>query len=126
MDKTADGGYGSRGTATSRRLPCERRSRWPLLVPREAAEAVHIDLPVARRGLGTGTGVGAAYSAGWSSHCPALQASQPCRDSVPNLVGRVLLKEMLAPYGHLLLVEPGAAKLALLSGQDRPRLSVDE
>src|SRR6266446_5581756 len=43
-----------------------------------------------------------------------------------DLVGRIFLDEVVAPDRDLLLIGPGTAEVALGSGENRPRLGVDE
>src|ERR1700730_12399502 len=58
----------------------------------------------------------------------ALPSEPPheARHRLPDLPRRVLLDEMGAPHGDLLLVGPPPAELALRPGEDRPRVRADE
>src|SRR5262245_28988248 len=57
---------------------------------------------------------------------PSPEPLEEGGDRVADLGRRVLLDEVAAAHGDLLLIGPGAAELALRTGQDHTWLGVDE
>jgi hypothetical protein len=57
---------------------------------------------------------------------PGKHLGYKARDGVTHFIWGILLQEMGASYGDLLLIRPGSTEFALCSNQESSRVGINE